>query len=65
MTDAIAAMREHARGPRARELPPAVRAAAASPATSPAVVDEGGPVVEEITAAIEAGGNGGVRDDAR
>jgi len=44
-------------GPRARELPPAVRAAARPPGNVAAVVDEGGPVVEEITAAIEAGGN--------
>jgi len=56
MTDAVAAMREHA---------PALERASYHPLFAPprvpgnvaAVVDEGGPAVAAITAAIEAGGN--------
>jgi len=56
MTDAIAAMREHAPDRERASYHP-LFAPPRVPGNVAAVVDEGGPVVEEITAAIEAGGN--------
>jgi len=64
MTDAIAAMREHAPDRERASYHP-LFAPPRVPGNVAAVVDEGGPVVEEITAAIEGRRQRGVRDDAR
>ncbi|WP_200531656.1 NAD(P)-binding domain-containing protein [Halorubrum sp. LN27] len=56
MTDAVAAMREHAPGLERASYHP-LFAPPRVPGNVAAVVDEGGPVVEGIAAAIEAGGN--------
>jgi prephenate dehydrogenase len=56
MTDAVAAMREHAPALERASLHP-LFAPPRVPGNVACVVDEGGPVVEGIAAAIEAGGN--------
>ena len=56
MTDAVAAMREHAPGLERASFHP-LFAPPRVPGNVACVVDEGGPVVEGIAAAIEAGGN--------
>ena len=56
MTDALAAMREHAPDRERASYHP-LFAPPRVPGNVAAVVDEGGPVVEGISAAIEAGGN--------
>ncbi|PHQ39455.1 prephenate dehydrogenase [Halorubrum persicum] len=56
MTDAVAAMREHA-PERERASYHPLFAPPRVPGNVAAVVDEGGPAIEGITAAIEAGGN--------
>ncbi|WP_280585119.1 prephenate dehydrogenase [Halorubrum sp. Boch-26] len=56
MTDAVAAMREHARGLERASYHP-LFAPPRVPGNVACVVDEGGPVVKGVSAAIEAGGN--------
>ncbi|KKF39091.1 prephenate dehydrogenase, partial [Halorubrum saccharovorum] len=56
MTDAVAAMREHTPGRERASYHP-LFAPPRVPGNVDAVVDEGGPVIEGISAAIEAGGN--------